>query len=151
MRESKKPSFSYATGHSDFDRSEASTPLGFTRFCRAKLGCDVPVGSSRRGVWYQRLEEEMEVQGWTWNDMLAAVDYIQNHRIVIRRVEGVLYYVNRALKEGADAPDLQFEVAKALQTETNQDWVRRLSLAKGKALERVFYQYRDWKERTDEV
>lgn len=141
-----KPSFSYSTGDKVNPRT-VTTPLAFTRYARLRLGCDTPVGGKERGLWYQQLAEEMQAQGWTWPDLIRAVEYCNKEGIVVRKIYGVFYYVEKA-RRAADRhkpiDDLPAKVAEALAKETDEDWVRRLSLAKGKALERV---YREWSER----
>lgn len=116
----------------------------FTRYCRFRLGVEVPVNSSR-GKWYAELSEEMEMQGWTWDDLVTTVDYIADGRHKVRKIRGVLWFVDEARDyvSRQEVDDLQVKVAEALASETDEHWRRRLSIATGKALHRV---YREWRE-----
>jgi hypothetical protein len=146
---SKKLSYSYQTGIEDLDKNEARSTAGFTRYAKAKLGCEVPV-TSYRGVWFARLNEEMKIQGWTWDDLITAVEYLVWRKIQIHKIEGVLHFVHEAqiwAKERASY-DLHAKVAEAMAVETDEVWLRRLSLARGKALERV---YDEWKVAKGEI
>lgn len=147
--DSKKLSISYVTGQDELDPDVVTGAQAFTRYARAMLGCKVPVGTTDRGLWYTQLSSEMEAQGWSWADMVKTVQYVNRKGIRIRKVFGVFYFVQEALKEGEqqEITDLQLKVADAVTSETDEMWVRRLSLAKGKALELV---YREW-ERKNEV
>lgn len=121
------------------------SPLSFTRYCRNRLGVTIPVGGSARGEWYAFLAEEMEFQGWDWDDLQRAVDYIAEQGKAVRTVKGVLWFVEDALKKTTveKQDDLQVKVAEALAVEEDEYWRRRLSLAQGKALKRV---YDEWRE-----
>jgi hypothetical protein len=107
------------------------------------LGCEIPIGGQRRGVWYAQLAEEMDIQGWDWNDLVNAVDYLVETGKTVRTVNGVLFFVDEAkrMRATTSTTDLQVKVAEALATETDEYWRRRLSLAQGKNLERV---YEEW-------
>ena len=146
---SKKPSISYETGRDALDPREVTGAQAFTRYAAAMLGCEVPVGGSYRGTWYSKLKEEMEVQGWSWDDLVLTVKYLNRRGITIRKIMGVLYFVQEAQKEGQrkEITDLHLKVGEAMSVETDETWRRRLSLAKGKSLELV---YREW-ERKNEV
>lgn len=123
--------------------ADISGPLEFTRVAREKVGCQVPVGGKRRGVWYGRLKEEMEVQGWTWEDLEVTLEYVKRKHIRIKQVEGLLYFVEDARRDRLRQDgDIHVKVAEALLKEEDPGWRRRLSLARGTALERV---YLDWK------
>lgn len=137
-----KSSYVSQTGIDPLDRTEAASLVGFTRYARARLGCETPVAGAR-GKWYGQLKEEMDAQGWSWEEMIITVDYLCERQIKIPYVYWVFYYVQEAnaWSREKELTDLQMKVAEALLTEEDKVWVRRLSLAKGKALERV---YREW-------
>lgn len=131
------------------DPRQVTTPLAFTRYAAQRLGCEVPVGGKQRGVWYGQLAEEMEANGWEWGDLLRAIDYCVENRIRVRKVFGVLYYVAKAMPPPSTNEPIHALVARALADETDETWKRRLSLATGKALERV---YSEWvRERSHAV
>lgn len=115
--------------------------MGFTRYAKAKLGCEIP----DRSLWFFRLSEKMETKGWTWNDMIATVDFLQSRSVMIEEIVSLLFYVEEAKQwsEMLNVHDLQGKVAEAMSVERDEQWLRRLSLAHGKALERV---YREWKK-----
>ncbi len=142
---SKKLSISYVTGRDELDPTQVDGAQSFTRYARAMLGCEVPVGGKFRGIWYQQLSEEMEVQGWTWDDLTFTVQYLNRRGIVILRVAGILHFVQEALKERkvVEDTDLHLKVAEAMSKETDEGWLRRLSLARGKALGLVYNQWRE--------
>ena len=132
----------WVSGH---DGKSVATPLAFTRFCREQLGVSVPIGGSR-GKWFARLKEEMDVQGWTFEDLVRTVEWIKERGILVKRIDGIFYYVEEA-RESGDA-DLPAKVARALEAETDTWWVRRLSLARGRMLKQV---YEEWKDERGEM
>lgn len=135
-------------GDSRIDPRQVTTPLAFTRYASQKLGCEVPVGGKARGVWYKRLLDEMEAQGWTWGDLLRAIDHVKDQKIKVRKIDGIFYYVNKS-KRPVEASPIDAQVAQAIRLETDEGWKRRLSLATGKQLERV---YSEWlRERSHAV
>jgi hypothetical protein len=145
---SKKLSISYGTGHNELDPTEVVGAQSFTRYARAMLGCEVPVGNKYRGIWYARLKEEMEVQGWTWQDLVHTVQYIQQKRKRVHKITGILYFVQEAQQHYKDTEvsDLHVKVAEAIAKERDETWIKRLSLASGKALSHVYIQWREANE-----
>lgn len=103
---------------------------------------------SDRTRWYSQLKREMELHGWSWEDLVAAVEWCRRTGAKVRYPYGVLYYVDQALEaaDEGEIQDLQAKVAKALEAETDPVWVRRLSLAQGKALEKVYENWRNERE-----
>lgn len=134
-----KPGFVRSTG----EDAKAPTPEGITKYARQRLGCEIPVGPKYRAVWYNRLKEEMAIQGWSYADLVRSIEYCHSQGIVVRKVAGILYYVDEAKRKGVerDEGDLHLKVAEALGKETDEKWIRKLSLAQGKALERVYEQW----------
>lgn len=145
---SQKLSRSHATGYDPHE--EIRGPFRFTLLCRERLGVSIPVGGVMRGRWYEQLGKEMKIQGWTWQDLVHTVDYIAENNLRCRKIFGVLFYVDEAIEDRErraalrSSSDLHVKVAEAIATETDEYWRRRLSLAQGKILERV---YKEWTER----
>ena len=137
-----RQSYKYGTGIDPLDPTEATTPMGFTRFAAAKLGCETAIGGSRAG-WYAQLNREMEAQGWSWEDMITTVEYLSWREVRLHKIFGIFFYVAEAKrwKQDMEVHDLQAKVAEAMSLEQDSSWLRRLSLARGRALERV---YREW-------
>lgn len=131
------------TGIDPFDPTNATTPKGFTTYAKARLGCELPVGK-QRAAWYQRLKEEMEIQNWGFKDLVQTVQYILAQQIQVRRIYGIFYHVDDAQRWAKNmvSHDLHAQVAAAMSVEQDEMWLRRLSLAKGKALERVLNEWR---------
>jgi hypothetical protein len=96
-------------------------------------------------VFLGQLKDEMAVNGWSFGDLIATVRYIKDQGIRVREPYGIFFHVNAALAAHGkqEEYDLVSAVADALANETDEAWVRRLSLAKGVALERVYEQWRD--------
>lgn len=142
-----KPSFRYATG--DRERlcaADVSSARTLSMFASQELGIEIPIGPKRRSIWYGHLKEEMAVQGWSWGDLAATVVYLRNHReLSLRSAFGLLYYVKEARRYGYMQPprvdELRVKVSEALATESDEHWVRRLSLATGPALSAVYVQW----------
>jgi len=142
-----KPSFTRVTGESQKIRAEeATSPRLFTLYVRQQLGVELPIGKRLRSLWYQRLNTEREMQGWSWNDLTATVAFLSNHpEIEIRRIDGLFYYVKEARRYGYMVPsskeELRTKVAEAMAIEEDEHWVRRLSLATGTAMAKVYQQW----------
>lgn len=134
-----EPGFVYSTG---YDENDHSSPAAFSRYARKELGVEVPVLKGR-SLWYRRLTDEMESQGWDWDDLVKTVRYIKANRIQPENIFQVLYHVQKAQKwvEYMDEYDLHAKVADALAQEEDESWRRRLSLAQGRALEKVYQQW----------
>lgn len=130
----------YWTGE---DPNEYRSPAGFTRYAHRLLGVEMPVYKGR-GIWHAKLMEEKEANGWVWDDLAKTVRYLKAHNKHVGSVFGILYYVDKAKawSEYLDEYDLQAKVAEAMSEEEDETWRRRLSLAKGKALSRVYEQWR---------
>lgn len=146
---SKKLSYNYRTGDDDLSPDGVRGPVSFTRYAKAHLGCEVPVFNGR-GRWFAQLKEEMEAQGWTWDDMIRTVQYVKGSRIHVEKIHGLLYYVHKAERwaKERENQDLHANVSQAISLESDEMWLRRLRLAKGKALERV---YDEWKRARNEI
>lgn len=125
-------------------RDPVDGAVSFTRYCRERLGVTIPVGPKTRGEWYGFLKEEMEAQGWDWGQLQRAVDYIVEHGETVRTIKGVLWFVEEALRAAPaeNLDEVRVKAAEALAVETDEYWRRRLSLATGKALERVYGEWR---------
>ena len=134
-----KPSFTYASGS---DPREYASPEAFCRYAHRLLGVEIPVARFRTG-WYKRLKEEMQAQGWDWDDMAKAVRYMKAHNIHAKRMDYILYHVQKARTwvEEVDSWELQGKVADALKVETDEIWRRRLALARGPALAKIYGQW----------
>ena len=140
-----KPSFSYVTGEK-VSASDVKSSSMFTRYLHQELGVDVPVGGSGRGAWYGRLQSEMEAQGWSWADLVGAVQYLKARKSRLGVMDGLFYYVSTSQDRGyGDDPydDVRSKVSEALHLETDERWIRKLSLAQGKALVEVYRQWED--------
>lgn len=141
-----KPSFTRVTGESDRIRPEdATTPRLFSLYVRQQLGIELPIGKKLRGLWYHRLTVEREIQGWSWSDLTATVAFLVNHpEIRIERIDGLFHYVKEARRYGymvSSDEDLQAKVAEAISKEEDEHWARRLSLATGAAMAKVYQQW----------
>lgn len=133
-----------------YETGERLTPAkvtnipSFTRFAQQELGLSLPLGNGRRQGWMGFCKEEMEVQGWEIQDLVRAVLYVKAKRPKCNTLYGLLWYVDDAkrwddrLTFAANDEDLHLKVAKALATEDDEGWARKLSLASGKALEIVY-------------
>lgn len=121
-----------------------SNPFEFGAYLREQLGLSFAPGG-RRAAFFGQLKDEMELNGWSWKDLIATVKYIKDKQIRVREPYGIFFHVKDALAAGTkqEEYDLVSAVASALAKETDEDWVRRLSLAKGVALERVYEQWRN--------
>lgn len=127
-----------------YDPRKVTTIPEFVQYAAKELGCSTPVGK-QRFILYNHIKAEMQAQEWTLNDLIKTVRYCKAFHKEIRSSYGILYHVWAATKwvEEEDHFDLQMKVAEALQIETDEVWLRRLSLASGKALSRV---YDNWLE-----
>lgn len=124
--------------------SDVNSPTTFIRYASEQLGFPVPVGPKARGMFFKRLSEEMEFQGWTWAHLVAAVRYMKAHRIFPRSYDYIFHHVRNATGFiEVDDEDFQQRVAEALYRETDEAWVRKLSLARGEAQRLV---YKNWEE-----
>jgi hypothetical protein len=147
-----KRSVSYATGERLRPELVTNVPT-LLRFAQQEIGVDLPVSNGRRQGFMKFCKDEMEVQGWDIQDLVAAVQFIKVKHKPCRTPQGILWYVSDAKKwrdsraAFEDDQDLHLKVAAALESETDESWARRLSLAQGKALELV---YQNWvAERSD--
>lgn len=138
--------FSYDSGER-VRAADVDGPLKLTRYARERLGVEIPIGGAR-GKWYGRLKEEMEVQGWTWSDLTQAIDFCVAQGVQVRALDGIFYYVGKTSKKVIPRDPIERRVAQALVVETDETWVRRLSLASGVALERV---YANWVSEREKV
>ena len=129
------------TGH---DPRVVKDMPGLFRYINYMLGFDPFVGNQRRSL-QTRLGEEMKAQGWTLDDMAKTVRYVKRYKKKVTAPWGITFYVWEAKRweEEVDTYDLQTKVALAMSSETDEVWLRRLALAKGKALQAV---YQRWEE-----
>ena len=102
-----------------------------------------PVGKGRRESWMHFIKEEIEIQMWSMDDLTRTVDYIKATGQKCRTLQGILWYVDAARgwkRQGrsSDYVDLHAKVAAALNAEHDPAWVRRLSLARGDVLAKVY-------------
>jgi hypothetical protein len=143
---SKKRSVNYETGERLRPEMVTNVPL-FSRFAQQKIGVDLPLGNGRRQGWFKYCKQEMLQQGWEIQDLVAAVEYIKRFNKPCRTPQGILWYVKDArewasrVRSAELSENLHVKVAKALETELDDGWIRKLSLAQGKALEMV---YQNW-------
>jgi hypothetical protein len=127
-----------------------SNPFEFALYLREQLGLSFPPGG-RRKAFLGQLKDEMELNGWSYQDLIATVAYVKAQNIRVKEPYGIFFHVNAAISGAAkqEEYDLVSGVAQALSEETDETWIRRLSLAKGRALEKVFEQWRN--ERGNQV
>jgi hypothetical protein len=116
----------------------------FTRYAQQEIGVDLPLGNGRRQGWHKYCKEELEAQGWQVQDLVSAVQYIKRFHKECRTPHGILWYVkdardwakNTSAMESSE--NLHAKVAEAIELEDDEGWVRRLSLAQGRALQMVY-------------
>lgn len=127
-----------------------SNPFEFSLYLREQLGVSHPPGG-RRKAFLGQLVDEMKMNQWSYPDLIATVQYVKDQGIRIKEPYGIFFHVNAALASRGKQQeyDLVSAVAQALAVETDEAWIRRLSLAKGVALERVYEQWRN--ERDNQV
>lgn len=142
---SSKRSVAYASGAAErLQAGEVTNIPSLTIYARQELGISYPVGQGRREAWMGWLMEEMEVHGWQIQDLVRAVDYIKSTNAKCRTLQGICWYVEGAKdwsntqRKGHDYVDLHSKVARALNVEDDSGWQRKLSLARGRALEQVY-------------
>ncbi len=136
-------SVSYETGER-MTHENVTNVLSFSKYAQQELGLSLPLGNGRRQGWYKFLGQELVVQGWQISDLVDTVDFIKARRLKCHTPQGILWYVADSIKvnskrtEFESDSNLHTKVANALAVETDDGWARRLSLAKGKALELVY-------------
>ena len=125
-------------------RSDVKSSLDLLKYGQQVLGTRMPIGSKRRSVACDRINLEMSVQRWTTEHLLAAVDYMKSRGIQATSFDFVFYHVEAAIKEGfmprrpTKWDDLEAAVAEAVALETDEGWTRKLSMARGVALQKVY-------------
>ena len=142
-------SVTYGSGIPDrLQPEDVTTVPKFTEFARQELGLSYPLGKGRREGWMKYCKEEMSTQSWTFKQLITAVTYIKDGHRSCRTLYGILHYIDeagdvkaRVNKEFKDH-NLHVNVAAALETEQDEEWRRRLSLAQGPALELAYAQWR---------
>ena len=145
---SPKRSVNYETGER-LRPDMVSTVPAFTRYAQQEIGVDLPLGNGRRQGWLKYCKDEMTSQGWTVQDLVITVQYIKHFNKNCRTPHGILWYVSDARtwsnnsKYLEASEDLHVKVANALAIEKDESWVRRLSLAQGKALQMVYQNWQD--------
>lgn len=109
-------------------------------YAAQQIGCGIPVGIKARGILYRRIKDEMEAQHWTWQHLTAGIDYMKSRGIRPRTFDFVFYHVEPAVHEGfMPRPDinsldgLDEAIAHAVYMETDEEWSRRLTAARGSA------------------
>ena len=144
-----RPSVSYSSGKPErLQPEDITTVPAFTEYARQELGLSYPLGKGRREGWMKYCKSEMETQGWSFVQLVAAVQHIKAKRASCRTLQGIFYYVDEAAflsfqaKKRQQNHDLHANVADALQVERDEGWRRRLSLAQGQALAMVYDQGR---------
>lgn len=144
-----KRSVDYSTGKVRLTAESVTGVPSFTEFAQQELGVGLPIGKGRRAGWMKFCKEEMLTQGWTPLDLANTVLYVKAARKQCHNVYGLLFWVSdakrwAAARDTVDVSSLHAKVAVAIQSETDEDWVRKLSLARGKSLELV---YENWLNR----
>lgn len=143
--------FNHQTGER-LKADDIHTIPALTMFAQQEIGVDLPLGNGRRQGWMRWCKTEMAEQGWQVEDLVVSVRYIKQFSKPCRSPQGILWYVKDAREWQARAgaydnhEDLHLKVAMAINNEVDETWVRRLSIASGKALEIV---YRQWEERNE--
>jgi len=146
-----KPSVVYETGERIYPDMVQTVPM-FTKYARQELGLSLPVGNGRRQGWMKFCKDEMEEQGWRFEDLTTAVRFIKSKHKKCDTLYGILWYVKQAREWDRRARDfdpttsLHLKVAAAIQQETDEEWVRKLALADGRALELVYEGWLRFKE-----
>lgn len=129
------------------DVTSAPTVLNYAA---QQIGCPKPVGNKSRGMLYRRIKDELEAQRWTYRHLTSAVDFMKSRGIRARSFDFVFYHVEPAIKSGFmprpasnSLEGLKEAVTRAVYVETDEAWTRRLLLARGSDLPKV---YRLWEQ-----
>ena len=135
-------SVNYETGERLTAEAITNVPL-LTRYAQQEIGVNLPLGNGRRQGWSKFVKDEMKVQGWSIRDLVITIKYIKATNKQCNTPHGILWYVkdakewnDRAVQHTHDG--LHMKVAETIELEVDESWARRLSLAKGKALELVY-------------
>jgi hypothetical protein len=140
-------SVSYETGER-LTPDSVTNVNNFTSYAQQELGLSLPIGNGRRQAWGKTLKSEMAAQNWAISDLVKAVDYVKANRKSCKTLNGIMWYVQDAREwrrpalAGIDDTQLHVNVSRALAMETDDDWARRLSLAKGRALVLTYARWR---------
>lgn len=126
-------------------RQDVSTIMDAILYSQQRIGSPIPIGVKRRSLVVKRISEELEVQRWGVEHLVAAVDFMKSSGIRAKSFDYVLYHVEPAVKSGhlpreqiSTWDGLASQVAEAIAVEDDDEWVRRLCSAQGKALLRVY-------------
>ena len=125
-------------------RSDVKSTLDLLTYSQQRLGTQMPITPKRRGLACARIKEEMQAQRWSHEHLLAAIDYMKSKGIQARTFDYVFYHVDAAVRAGflprrpTKWDDLEAGVAEAVALETDDDWIRKLCMARGVALQRVY-------------
>lgn len=119
-------------------------------YASQRIGCPRPIGYKRRSLMLKRIEEEMEIQRWSYRHLTAAVDYMKHRGIKARSFDYVFYHVEKARQNGFmprrdtnNFDELHESVQQAVYLETDPTWQRKLLAARGTSLRKV---YSMWEE-----
>lgn len=128
--------------------NDVKSPKDLLAYAGQQIGCPKPIGNKARGMLFGRIKDELEAQGWSIRHLVSAVDYMKSRGIKARSFDFVFYHVEPAIKSGfmprsaSNSLDgLKEAVAQAVYLETDDDWTRRLLLARGSALAKVYGQW----------
>jgi hypothetical protein len=131
-------------------KNDVSNTLELLTYAQQRIGTPIPIGVKKRGAQIARIKDEMEVQRWNLEHLVAAVDYMKSRGIKARSFDYVLYHVEPAIRDGfmprvntSTFDSLEAAVADAVFIETDDAWTRKLCLARGVALQMVYGQWRE--------
>lgn len=132
--------------------AEVDTTAKAIEYIAQQLGVQKPIGVKARSIANKRFEDEMSEQRWTFDHLVATVRYMKDRGIHARRPDYVFYHVADAVKNNylprrktiSTWDELHQKVIEAVELESNPSWERRLLLAKGDALQKV---YAEWVEK----
>ncbi len=131
-------------------KKDVSNTLELITFAQQRIGTQIPIGVKKRGASIARIKDEMEIQHWTLQHLIAAVEFMKARGIRAHSFDYVFYHVEPAIKAGfmpRPAPTtwdtLEAAVADAVFIEDDPSWTRKLCLARGVALQTVYEQWRE--------
>lgn len=117
------------------------------RYYTQELGAELPKSYAGRAKLKGRVVEEMVLQSWDFQDLVAAIRYMKQQKLRPDSFGLTFHYVGKAreagLKPSKEKEKLGLLVQRAVAAEDDPTWILRLTSAKGKALEKV---YKEWKK-----